>query len=175
MPLACLALRCAVLSLLLMPGPLIAQELDALAKKGRPYLARVQTEPDRGGTHVASGTPVAAGEEFPLSGPHWPKATPAGFYKEPQPKGELIHALEHGQVVVHYDAPGFKALSVLKRWTGQFATPWSGLVAVPHKGLGDDLVLTAWRRRLRLDAFDEAALAAFMDAYMGRGPENPVR
>ena len=29
--------------------------------------------------------------------------------------------------------------------------------------------------RLRLDAFDEAALAAFMDAYMGRGPEKPVR
>lgn len=78
-------------------------------------------------------------------------------------------------MVVYYDAPGFRALSVLKRWTEQFSGPWSGLIAVPHKGLGDDLVLTAWRRRLRLDAFDEAALAAFMDAFVGRGPENPVR
>jgi hypothetical protein len=161
-----------------MPGPLIAQDLNALAtlaKQGRPQLARVETEADRGGTHVPSATPVAGGEPFPLSGPHWPRATPSGFYKEPQPKGELIHALEHGQVVVYYDALGFKGRSVLMQWTGQFAAPWSGLIAVPHKGLGDDLVVTAWRRRLRLDAFDEAALAAFMDAYMGRGPENPVR
>lgn len=164
-----------VLSLLLLPGALLAQDLSALAKQGRQHLARVETEPDRGNAHVRSGTPVAQNEPFPLSGPHWPRATPAAFYQEAQPKGELIHALEHGQVVVYYDAPGFKGLSVLKRWTAQFAGPWSGLVAVPHKGLGDDVVLTAWRHRLRLDTFDEAALAAFMDAYMGRGPENPVR
>lgn len=136
--------RLVLLSLLLIPGALIAQDFNALAKQGRPQLARVQTEPDRGNTHVPSGTAVAASEPLPLSGPHWPKVTPSGFYQEPQPKGELIHALEHGQVVV-------------------------------QKGLGDDVVLTAWRRRLRLDTFDESALAAFMDAYMGRGPENPAR
>lgn len=170
--------RLGLLSLLVIPGVLTAQDfntLATLAKQGRPQLARVQTEADRGGTHVPSGTPVAGGEPFPLSGPHWPRATPSGFYEEAQPKGELIHALEHGQVVVYYEAPGFKGLSVLKRWTRQFAGPWSGLIAAPHAGLGDDVVLTAWRRRLRLDAFDEAALAAFMDAYMGRGPENSVR
>lgn len=168
-------LRLGLLSLLAVPLVPGAQDLDALAKQGRPQLSRVETETDRGNTHVRAGTPVAEGEPFPLSGPHWPKATPAGFYQEPQPKGELIHALEHGQVVVYYESPGFKGLSVLKRWSAQFAGPWSGLIAVPHKGLGDDVVLTAWRRRLRLDAFDEAALAAFMDAHMGRGPENPVR
>ena len=167
--------RLGLLYLLVIPGPLIAQDFNALARQGRPQLARVETEADRGNTHVRSGTPVAESEPFPLSGPHWPKATPAGFYLEPQPKGELIHALEHGQVVVYYDAAGFKGLSVLKRWTQQFAGPWSGLIAVPHKGLADDVVLTAWRHRLRLDAFDETALAAFMDAHMGRGPENPVR
>lgn len=167
--------RLGLLSLIVMPGALVAQDFSALAKQGRPQLARIETEPDRGNTHVRSGTPVATSEPFPLSGPHWPKATASGFYQEPPPKGELIHALEHGQVVVYYEAPGFKGLSVLKRWTQQFAGPWSGLIAVPQKGLGDDVVLTAWRHRLRLGTFDEAALAAFMDAYMGRGPENPVR
>jgi hypothetical protein len=164
-----------LLMLLFLPGALCAQNFDALAKQGRAQLSRVESLPDLGGKHVGAGTPVAESEPFPVSGPHWPKATPSGFYKEPQPKGELIHALEHGQVVVYYDAPGFKALSVLARWAKQFAGPWSGLVAVPHKGLGGEVVLTAWRKRLRLPAFDEAALAAFMDAYMGRGPENPVR
>jgi hypothetical protein len=168
-------LHFAALLLLLLPGALLAQSFDALVKQGRPQLGRVETAPDYGNKHVDAGTPVAESESFPLSGSHWPKATPSGFYREPQPKGELIHALEHGQVVVYYDQPGFKALSVLMRWTKEFSGTWSGLIAVPHKGLGDDVMLTAWRQRLRLPAFDEAALAAFIDAYSGRGPENPVR
>ena len=35
--------------------------------------------------------------------------------------------------------------------------------------------MTAWRKRLRLKTFDASAAAAFIDAYRGRGPENPVR
>lgn len=170
-----LRLRTALLSLLLTPGVLVAQDFNALVKQGQPRLNRVETERDRGGTHVARGTAVAQAEPFPLSGPHWPEVTRSGFYTQPQPKGELIHALEHGQIVVYYDSAGFKALSVLKRWTEQLAGPWSGVVAVPEKGLGQELVVTAWRKRLRLPAFDEAALAAFIDAYSGRGPENRVR
>ena len=40
---------------------------------------------------------------------------------------------------------------------------------------GEAIVLTAWTKRLRLDPFDPAAAAAFIDAYRGRGPEHPVR
>jgi hypothetical protein len=168
------ARRLVLLSLLL-PGVVFAQGFEALAKEGQPRLSQVQTEPDRGNAHVAQGTAVAQDQEFPLSGPHWPKPTASGFYQEPQPKGALIHALEHGQVVVYYDKPGFQALSTLKRWSDELAGNWSGLIAVPHEGLGDDLVLTAWRHRLDLPQFDAAALAAFIDAYSGRGPENRVR
>jgi len=175
MPFASRPARGLLLALLLLPGVLSAQSFDALVRKGQAQLSRVQTAPDNGGAHVPMGTPVAKDEPFPLSGPHWGRPTPPGFYKEAQPKGELVHALEHGQVVVYYDAPGFKALNVLMRWTREFSGPWSGLIAVPSKGLGAALVLTAWRRRLDLPAFDEAALAAFIDAYSGRGPENRVR
>jgi hypothetical protein len=165
----------ALFSLLLLPSVLFAQNFQELVKEGQPGLSSVETEPDRGNAHVAQGTPVAEDQEFPLSGPHWPKPTASGFYDKPQPKGALIHALEHGQVVVYYDKPGFQALSTLKRWSEELAGNWSGLIAVPHKGLGDDLVLTAWRHRLDLPQFNAAALAAFIDAYSGRGPENPVR
>lgn len=163
-----------LLSLISIPGALLAQNFDALAKAGRSSLARVETPPDRGNTHVPKGT-APQSEPFPVSGPHSPESARPGFYSKPQPVDEIIHALEHGQVVVYYDSPGFKALSVLKRWTGQFTDPWSGLIAVPHKGLGQEVVLTAWGKRLRLPAFDEAALAAFIDAYSGRGPERRVR
>jgi hypothetical protein len=165
----------AVLSLLLMPGLLHAQGLDALAEKGQHWLEQVEQQPNKGFDHVDEGTPVAEDEDFPTSGPHWPRPAKAGFYEEPQPKGALIHALEHGLVVVYYDEPGFKALSMLRRASDDLAGRWQGLITVPHEGLGQEMVLTAWRRRLDLAEFDETALAAFIDAYSGRGPENPVR
>jgi hypothetical protein len=37
------------------------------------------------------------------------------------------------------------------------------------------VVLTAWRKILKLDTFEPASAAAFVDAYRGRGPENKVR
>ncbi len=148
---------------------------NARADQGQDWLEQVEQQPDKGSDHVSEGTPVAADEEFPTSGPHWPTPTEAGFYKEPQPKGALIHALEHGLVVAYYDEPGFMAQSMLQRWSRDRAGRWSGLIAVPHDGLGQKVVLTAWRHRLDLPQFDQNALAAFVDAYSGRGPENPVR
>lgn len=78
-------------------------------------------------------------------------------------------------MVAYYDEPGFMAHSMLQRWSGDRAGRWSGLIAVPHDGVGQKVVLTAWRHRLDLPQFDQTALAAFVDAYSGRGPENPVR
>ena len=37
------------------------------------------------------------------------------------------------------------------------------------------VVMTAWTKLLRLEAFDEASAAAFIDLFRGRGPENRVR
>lgn len=168
--------RCiSALAVLSAPVWVHAQGLDALAEKGQGRLEQVEEQPSRGEEHVPDGTPVAESKDFPTSGPHWPTPTKAGFYEDPQPKGALIHALEHGLVVVYYDDPGFTALSTLQRWSDDLAGRWSGLIAVPHEGLGQEVVLTAWRRRLDLPEFDQAALAAFLDAYSGRGPENPVR
>lgn len=48
------ALGVLVLSLLL-PGVLFAKEFDALVKEGRAQLSQVETEPDRGNTHVPAG------------------------------------------------------------------------------------------------------------------------
>lgn len=152
-----------------------ASGFDVLVAAGQPRLERVRSEPDRGRDHVPAGTEVATGEPFPLSGPHWPRPLNPGFYDEPQPAGLLIHSLEHGHIVIYYDAIDQGALETLRRWTQDFDGPWSGVIAVPREGLGDDLVLTAWRHRLDLPRFHAPAAAAFIDAYRGRGPENPVR
>lgn len=63
----------------------------------------------------------------------------------------------------------------LKEWAGLYDGQWSGLVVTRNSGLDEAVVLTAWTKRLEFDSFDPAAAAAFIDAYRGRGPENPVR
>ncbi len=88
---------------------------------------------------------------------------------------QLVHSVEHGHIVIYYDAPGETALELLDDWTGLYDAQWQGVIATPSSGLGKEVVLTAWRKILKMDAFDAASAAAFIDAYRGRGPEHPVR
>jgi hypothetical protein len=147
----------------------------ALIERGQPALERVEALPDNGGGHLQPGQGQKYGTAFPTSGVHDPVPAKAGFYDEPQPPTKIVHALEHGIVVVYYDKPGAEALDLLKDWTGLYGGEWDGVAAVPSRGLGQAVVLTAWAKMLRLDRFEPAAAAAFIDAYRGRGPEHPVR
>ena len=147
----------------------------ALVAAGQAALPAVQSFTSQGRDHLQPGQDFTYSEEFPTSGPHAPVWTKPGLYGEPQPMTELVHALEHGNIVIHYDLPGDQALATLQIWTDFYTGQWDGLVAVPKSGLGGKTVLLAWNRRLDLDPFDEAAAAAFVDAYRGRGPEHPVR
>ena len=148
---------------------------QSLVDDGQPALARVQTMPDRGGGHLSPGQGQSYGTPFPTSGIHSSTPTQPGFYSESQPPTGLVHALEHGNIVIYYGQPSGEALTLLKDWTSLFTGNWDGLIAVPSPGLGNSVVLTAWHKMLRLERFAPAASAAFIDAYRGRGPENPVR
>ncbi|MFQ6019072.1 MAG: DUF3105 domain-containing protein [Kiloniellaceae bacterium] len=147
----------------------------ALAAQGQGGLLRVQSFPNEGRDHLDPGQTYHYDTAFPTSGPHARTWTEPGFYDDPQPATMLVHALEHGHVIVYYDDPGPEALATLKEWTGLYGGAWDGVIAAPSPGLGRTLVLTAWRKMLKLEAFDAAAGAAFIDAFRGRGPERPVR
>jgi hypothetical protein len=151
------------------------KEFLALAAQGETALAGVRREPSLGRTHLRLGETHSYNSRFPLSGPHHPVPTEPGFYDFTQPPIQLVHALEHGHIVIYYDEPGAVALDSLKRWAGQYGGPWDGVVVTKMLRIGDRIELTAWTRRLGLQKFDAATAAAFIDAYRGRGPENPVR
>lgn len=150
------------------------QDFAALAAEGRTALqARVTTEISAGRDHV-SGSPGYA-HRFPTSGPHSPTWVEPGVYSEAQRRAAIVHALEHGNIVIYYDEPGSAVMERLRAWASLYDGQWSGIVVVPAANLGESIVLTAWTKRLRLDPFEPAVAAAFIDAYRGRGPENPVR
>ena len=152
-----------------------AQGFLALAATGDASLEKVETEFSRGRTHLRPGQRTSYDSRFPLSGTHHGVPTKPGFYDVSQPPAQLVHAMEHGRVAIYYGRPGEAELDTLKSWADLYPGGWDGIVVTPMPGLRQKIVLTAWVRRLTLDSFDAAAVAAFIDAYRGRGPENPVR
>lgn len=156
-------------------GQLEEGAFDALAESGQKTLERVETFPSEGRQHVPAGSNIRYGTNPPTSGPHFIHWVNPGFYTSSRGQSNLVHSLEHGMIVIYYDQPGSEVMDTMKDWTALFTGPWSGIVTVRKSGLGEKVILTAWRRILRLDRFEPEAAAAFIDAYRGRGPENPVR
>jgi hypothetical protein len=150
----------------------LGAEYQQQLRLGVPRLTGIQTVPDGGNAHIAD---PAYATEFPTTGPHEPTWIKPGFHSRPQAPGKLVHSLEHGMIVIYYDAPGDQALGILRGWANLFPGQWSGVVVTRKPGLGGAIVLSAWRNLLRQDVFDPAVAAAFIDRFRGRGPENPVR
>jgi hypothetical protein len=153
----------------------VEAEFQALAAEGRGALKRVRTQPTLGGGHLAAGQDQQYADRFPTSGPHDATWTRAGSYTEPRRPTQLVHALEHGNIVIYYERPGAEVLEQIEAWAGLYDGQWDGVVVTVMPGLDKRLMLTAWTKRLELESFDEAAAAAFIDAFRGRGPEHPVR
>ncbi len=150
-------------------------DFEALAAQGQAALTRVETTTNLGGGHLTPGQGHVYNERFPTSGIHDRVPVDPGFYQDSQPATKLVHSVEHGHIVIYYESPGAEAIQILKDWTALYGGHWDGVVATPSSGLGKAVVLTAWRKILRLDEFDPAAAAAFIDQFRGRGPENSVR
>lgn len=145
------------------------------ARRGQQALGNVERPENEGRGHGTAGASLQYGGDIPTSGVHDPKWIYPGVYDTVQRREKLVHSLEHGLVVIYYDSPGAEVLTTVTAWAQLYNNPWSGVVLTPKPGLGEALVLTAWNRVFRLERFDVAAAAAFIDAFRGRGPEKPVR
>lgn len=143
-----------------------------------PALAqRVETFPSEGAAHVPTGTKVTYRTDPPTSGPHYASPAPPGFYERALPDEVLVHNLEHGHVIIHY-TPGTLTQEeddYITTLTLSYTNPWAAVVAVPREGMEHRFILTAWRKMLRLDSLDKELVDGFIDAFIGRGPENPIR
>lgn len=156
-------------------GQQVANQFPALVAAGQAGLSRVETPRDEGRGHVGPGQTVRYETDPPNSGPHWTTWVNPGIYTTAPRNEQLVHSLEHGHIVIYYDQPGEEAMRTLRAWVDRYQGQWDGVLVVRREGLGQRLILTAWNKILRLDRFDPAVAAAFVDKYRGRGPENPVR
>jgi hypothetical protein len=78
--------------------------------------------------HVPDGVAVDYGTPYPTSGVHSKRRTEPGFYTDPQPLARLVHALEHGTIVIYYGEPGEEVLATLRAWSeghqGEWGASW---------------------------------------------------
>jgi hypothetical protein len=135
----------------------------------------IQTFPDEGRTHVPVGTVIQYGTDPPTSGPHYPDPEPGGFYTTPIDPGFLVHSMEHGGVIIYYDASELlpSDLTFLQTLASQHPGIFSQVVVVPRVDPVDPIILTAWTHMLRLPMFDESRIDNFLNLFLGKGPEQP--
>lgn len=136
---------------------------------------QIETFPSEGSTHVPVGTVVVYGTDPPTSGNHYPDVQGGGFFDVPIAAPYLVHSLEHGGVIIYYNpgtvtAPQQDSLRAL-------AAAYPGLfdmvICVPRGDAAYPIILTAWTHRLRLPAYDQSRIDAFIALYRGHGPEAP--
>ena len=135
--------------------------------------AQVESFEDAGNRHVAEGTQVDSyNSEPPTSGPHY--ATPAdpGFYSTPLPAEQLVHNLEHGQIVIYYSADAAEdVIGTLLELIGRNQV---ALVIAPYEDAAGptEIIFTAWTHLQRCNGFSGDDLDAFRREHQGKGPEN---
>jgi hypothetical protein len=108
----------------------------------------------------------------PTSGPHWPISADPGFYTVELPPEELVHNLEHGQIVVWY-APYIEAQtqSALELLVARYP---AAIIAVPSESVQPpfEFVLTAWGASQSCVKVSKAVIDRFRYKFQGRGPED---
>ena len=148
---------------------------------GSDLSSRVQLDPDDGARHLAPGAPGSGYSESPAtSGPHWfgpttPVGVPAparwGVYQFPLPDEILVHNLEHGGIAIHYNCP-VGCNEVVDQLQALIPTNRSQFIMSPYPGMETRIAITAWRRHLRLDEFDESLIKEFIIEFQDRAPES---
>ncbi len=166
-------------ALLFLSGGVVSQSFAQGIKPVPPDIPEgVEFFDNEGHDHLPENSIAFYKTDPPTSGPHSPRWLPPSIYEANETTRELlVHNLEHGNIVIYFNRAllsdaEFKWLSEL---THQHIGQWDGILMVARDDKEHPLILTAWRAMLRMKGFDQEKVLKFVDAFRGRGPENPVR
>ncbi len=127
---------------------------ESVADIGNQHLESIEEE------HVPYNTSP------PTSGPHLNQKAPWGVSNEQIVDEMQVHNLEDGGVIIHYDpeqiddATKTSLEDVMNRYPDK-------VILEPYADLETPIVLTAWTKIDKLQAFDEDEITSFIAAYRG--------
>jgi hypothetical protein len=130
-----------------------------------------------GRTHIDEGAPGGPYSSTPAaSGPHWSEPVPWGVYPNPIPQEPVIHNLEHGGVVIWYQADQVDPTQVAE--LAEYTREWNAserykVIVAPWAGtdFGAPMAMVAWTWLLYLDEIDTELMDRFIDQHYGDAPE----
>ena len=118
---------------------------------------------DQGAGHSVCDTGYVA--RPPASGDHFDAWQNCGFYTAPVRDHTAVHALEHGAVWIAFSPGADEGTRSAIEATVEASTH---LLAAPYLGLQHQIVLTAWRRQLAVEEWNDPAVADFLASFTGR-------
>lgn len=130
----------------------------------------VEETESAGRDHIEEGAPHEPySTDPPTSGPHYEVPANAGFYSEPIAVEQLIHNLEHGQIVIYY-SPELSETEVQQLQEIVDQEPIATL-AVPYSNVESGYVMTAWTASQTCEEVSSAAVDEFRRQFQGKSPE----
>ena len=143
----------------------------ALVSAAREAKCTTYTEASEGGQHIE--TPPSYKSYPPHSGDHTDAvAEDVRYTDDPPAIGELVHALEHGRVIMWHN-PGDKKMSDELLDVGN-QDAHHMIIAPTEEEMDYKVAATAWTHFLGCPEWNEQvpdAIAEFRDAYRDKGPE----
>jgi hypothetical protein len=148
---------------------------EAGAGRGRCGVENVRPAYE-GRDHDIRCAAVSYGSKPPASGRHYDEWAVFRTYSKPVPWGFLVHALEHGAVVIAYNCPAGCAdeLAEVTRVVGEIPRKACGkppVIVTPDPTLDVRFAAAAWGHILRGRCFDADEFGRFIRENANRGPE----
>ena len=133
-------------------------------------LADVELFADLGGGHLGDGEAAPTyNSNPPTSGRHSASSTQCGIYVSEVADPVQVHNLEHGTVIIQY-RPDLSESDVQLIQDLARSKP-SHILVAPRSDLSDAVVITSWRRLLRLDSVDVNVIDVYYGEFVRTGPE----
>ena len=141
----------------------------------------IQSYANEGNAHIAEGSPTVYCTEPPSSGAHYPVWANYTTYTKPVADGYLVHALEHGAIVIRYQcatscpsvAADLQAVIDAHPLDPMCdGTIKSRLILVPDPNLDVPIAASAWTWTYRATCVDGPSLTAFINAHYAQASEN---
>lgn len=132
-------------------------------------------QPDKGQKHVATDVTKYNGPEPPTSGDH-SEPVPWQAYDQQVPDINIIHNLEHGGIFISYrpDLPPEQVAQIKALFTKPFSNPKfqpAEAVIAPRAANSAPIIMSSWRRNMKLETFDEAKMMEYYLRNVGKSPE----
>jgi hypothetical protein len=164
------------------PPPIDATDAPPLPDASAACNSEVVGFPLAQAAHITLCSDVTYDTNPPTSGAHYPTWAAYKTYTTPVRQPFLVHNLEHGAVIIHYncgDTPCDEELAALAdflaaRPADTICSPpvTHRIIVTPDPDLDVRFAAASWGYALRSNCFDLAALDAFLTEHYADAPEN---